>query len=61
MEFSSEAVKAGFNGPEKNIEQMTDEELKAFRNQFDPDMMGFDGAEGADEEGVEEDGSETND
>ncbi len=30
--------------------EMTEEELKTFRTSFDPDMMGFDGAEGADEE-----------
>ena len=34
-----------------------EEELKTFRTSFDPDMMGFDGAEGADEEEEEtEDG-----
>ena len=32
------------------------EELKAFRTSFDPDMMGFDGTEGVDEEGDGKDG-----
>lgn len=49
-EFSSEAKKAGLQEPEKPVPEMTEEELKTFRTSFDPDMMGFDGAEGADEE-----------
>ncbi len=48
--FSSEATKAGFQEPEKPVSEMTEEELKRFRASFDPDMMGFDGTEGADEE-----------
>ena len=41
---------------------MTEEELKAFRTSFDPDEMGFDGAEGT-EEGKEGDsnGNKTED
>lgn len=35
---------------------MTEEELKRFRASFDPDMMGFDGTEGADEEEETENG-----
>ena len=46
--WSSEAIKAGMMPP-KPIEEMTPEELKEFRNSFDPDMMGFDGKEGFDE------------
>lgn len=56
-EFSSEAKKAGLQEPEKPVPEMTEEELKTFRTSFDPYMMGFDGAEGADEEEEEtEDG-----
>lgn len=44
MEWSSEAHKRNMLPP-KPINEMTDEELKEFRNSFDPDMMGFDGAE----------------
>ena len=47
--FSSEATKAGFQEPEKPVSEMTEEELKRFRASFYPDMMGFDGTEGADE------------
>ena len=42
--WSSEAHKAGIVPP-KPVEEMTPEELKAFRNSFDPDTMGFDGEE----------------
>ncbi len=59
-EFSSEAMKAGLQVPEKPVSEMTEEELKAFRTSFDPDMMGFDGAEGSDEEEDEDDGNKTN-
>lgn len=62
-DISSEAKKAGLQEPEKAVEDMTEEELKAFRMSFDPDMMGFDGTEGIDdgEEGDGSDGSgETN-
>lgn len=55
-EFSSEAKKAGLQEPEKPVPEMTEEELKTFRTSFDPDMMGFDGAEGTDEEEETEDG-----
>ena len=55
-EFSSEAKKACLQEPEKPVPEMTEEELKTFRTSFDPDMMGFDGAEGADEEEETEDG-----
>lgn len=47
--WSSEAIKAGIMPP-KPIEEMTPEELKEFRNSFDPDTMGFDGKEGCDED-----------
>ncbi len=50
MNISSEAVKAGLQEPYRPVEEMTEEELKEFRTSFDPDMMGFDGAEGVDEE-----------
>ena len=49
-EISSEAKKAGISEPEKQVSEMTEEELKAFRTSFDPDAMGFDGTEGVDEE-----------
>ena len=39
-----------------NSAVMTEEELKRFRASFDPDMMGFDGTEGADEEEETENG-----
>ena len=32
-----------------DFENMTPEELHAFRAQFDPDSMGFDGEEGVEE------------
>ena len=38
------------DGPNKPIDQMTDEELKEFRNSKDPDSMGFDGKEGVPDE-----------
>ncbi len=50
MNISSEAVKAGLQEPYRPVEEMTEEELKEFRTSFDPDMMGFDGAEGVDAE-----------
>lgn len=50
--FSSEARKAGLWEPEKPVEEMTEDELKAFRTSFDPDRMGFDGAEGTDGDGA---------
>lgn len=56
-DISSEAKKAGLQEPEKPIDEMTEEELKAFRTSFDPDMMGFDGEEGTDEEEDDENGS----
>lgn len=34
----------------QNVENMTEEERKAFRNSIDPDAMGFDGMEGEDNE-----------
>lgn len=49
-EFSSEAKKAGLHEPQKPVDEMTEEELKAFRTSFDPDMMGFDGYEGVEED-----------
>lgn len=49
-DISSEAKKAGLQEPEKPIDEMTEEELKAFRTSFDPDIMGFDGEEGTDDE-----------
>ena len=49
MAWSSEAHKKGIVPP-KPVEQMTPEELKAFRNSLDPDSMGFDGAEFVEEE-----------
>lgn len=55
-EFSSEAKKAGLQEPEKPVAEMSGEELKAFRTSFDPDMMGFDGAEGMDEQEENENG-----
>ena len=60
--FSSEAVKAGLQEPYRPVEEMTEEELKEFRTAFDPDMMGFDGAEGVDaEEGAKEEEESDND
>lgn len=50
MEFSSEAKKAGLQEPPAVPDAMTEEELKLFRTSFDPDRMGFDGAEGIDDE-----------
>lgn len=47
--WSSEAHKVGAALP-KAIEDMTAEEIKEFRNSFDPDTMGFDGAEFISEE-----------
>lgn len=62
--FSSEAKKAGLPEPQVPVDAMTEEELKLFRTSFDPDMMGFDGAEGIDgdgEGGGNDGGSETGD
>lgn len=56
--ISSEAKKAGLPEPGKPVEEMTGEELKAFRTSFDPDSMGFDGEEGVDEEEGTGDGNE---
>lgn len=57
-EFSSEAMKAGMPGTEKEVSEMTAEELKAFCASFDPDEMGFDGIEGINEEEEMENGSD---
>lgn len=54
-DISSEAKKTGLTEPEKPVPEMSGEELKAFRTSFDPDAMGFDGAEGVDAEEEEED------
>lgn len=59
QEISSEAKAAGMQEPEKAVEEMTEEERKAFRASFDPDSMGFDGAEGVEEE--DNDGEQTAD
>ena len=58
-DISSEAKKAGLNEPVKNIDEMTEDELMAFRNSFNPDMMGFDGTEGI-EEDITQTGEESN-
>ena len=55
-DISSEAKKAGLNEPVKDIEEMTGEELMAFRNSFNPDMMGFDGTEGIEDDAAEQEG-----
>lgn len=60
QEISSEAKAAGMQEPEKAVEEMTEEERKAFRASFDPDSMGFDGAEGVEEE-EDNDGEQTAD
>ncbi|MBO5523158.1 MAG: hypothetical protein J5986_05710 [Roseburia sp.] len=57
-EFSSEAKKLGLQEPEKPVSEMTEEELKEFRAAFDPDVMGFDGAEGIDEAGEQDEKEE---
>ena len=44
-EISSEAVREGIIPPEN----MTDEEFQAWRESLAPDMMGFDGDEGVQE------------
>ena len=49
-DISSEAKRAGLNEPVKNIDEMTEDELMTFRNSFNPDMMGFDGTEGIEED-----------
>jgi hypothetical protein len=41
--WSSEAIKHGITGEE--TVNMTDTQLRDFRNSFDPDEMGFDGPE----------------
>ena len=58
--FSSEAKRAGLQEPPAVPDAMTEEELRLFRTSFDPDMMGFDGAEGIDDEmeGDDTNGSE---
>ena len=43
-EWSSEAIKVGIVPP-KPIEEMTEQELKDFRNSLDADSMGFDDEE----------------
>lgn len=53
----SEAKVAGLQEPEKPVDEMTEEELKAFRTSFDPDMMGFHGTEGIDKEEDDKNGS----
>lgn len=58
-DISSEAKKAGLNEPVKNIDEMTEDELMTFRNSFNPDMMGFDGTEGI-EEDITQTGEESN-
>ena len=55
-DISSEAKKAGLNEPVKDIDKMTEDELMAFRNSFNPDMMGFDGTEGIEDDAVEQEG-----
>lgn len=60
-DISSEAKKAGLAEPKKPVEEMTEEELKAFRTSFTPDMMGFDGTEGIEEGGNSDGSSEDND
>lgn len=55
-DISSEAKKAGLNEPVKNIDEMTEDELMTFRNSFNPDMMGFDGTEGIEDDAVEQEG-----
>lgn len=61
-EFSSEAKKAGLQVPQVPVDAMTEEELELFRTSFDPDMMGFDGAEGIDggDDGKGDDGNGSN-
>jgi hypothetical protein len=58
-DISSEAKKAGLNEPVKDIDEMTEDELMEFRNSFNPDMMGFDGTEGI-EEDILQTGEESN-
>ena len=58
-DISSEAKKAGLHEPVKDIDEMTEDELMAFRNSFNPDMMGFDGTEGI-EEDITQTGEESN-
>ena len=55
-DISSEAKKAGLNEPVKDIDKMTEDELMAFRNSFNPDMMGFDGIEGIEDDAAEQEG-----
>lgn len=43
---------------QEQVAQMTEEELKEFRNSFNPDKMGFSDAEGEPEAGTEEEGRE---
>ena len=58
-DISSEAKKAGLNEPVKNIDEMTEDELMTFRNSFNPDMMGFDGTEGIEEDREDTAGDDT--
>lgn len=50
--YQSEATKEmsteELAGLQEKVAAMTPEELETFRNGFDPDMMGFDGAEAPD-------------
>lgn len=55
-DISSEAKKAGLNEPVKNIDEMTEDELMTFRNSFNPDIMGFDGTEGIEDDAAEQEG-----
>lgn len=55
-DISSEAKKAGLNEPVKDIDEMTEDELMTFRNSFNPDMMGFDGTEGIEDDAAEQEG-----
>lgn len=45
MSWSSEAIKHSIF-PSKNMSAMTEQDWFEFRNQLDPDIMGFDGVEG---------------
>ena len=45
QDYSSEALKKGIK-PDKDIKDMTSEEIKTFQDSINPDEMGFDGHEG---------------
>lgn len=47
--FNSEALEKGVK-PNKAVEKMTPQEIQEFLSKIDPDMMGFLGREGADED-----------